>query len=163
MNLDPDFILHNKQRTKCSFMTDSHWRTIQSLHTGNSTGQNSVLMQWTSVCRQYRFGRQEGWNIHHLLSFDNEATWQWSHFQMSEVHTSKRKLTLHNFCLFHSALKCQSKVGTQNSTAQLNERLVNGCDKSTALEKGSPAKKKKKHIVCKYEESSLWMFNFLAM
>lgn len=121
---------------------DLHRWTIQTLDTGNTTGQNSVLMQGTSVCRQERFGRQEGWNIHQLMSFDNEATWQWSHFQMSAVHKSKRELTLHNFCLFHSALKCQSKVDTQNSPAQLNERLVNHCDKNAALEKGSPTEKK---------------------
>lgn len=126
---------------KCCFPTDSHWRTSQCFHTGSSTGRNSVLMQGTSVCRQERFGRQEGWNIHLLLSFDNEATWQWSHFQMSEVHKSKRELTLHNFCLFHSALECQSKVDTQNSTAQLNERLVTQPDKNSALEKGSPPEK----------------------
>lgn len=121
---------------------DLHWWRIQTLYTGNTTGRSSVLIQWTSVCRQERFSRQEGWNIHQLLSFDNEATWQWSHFQMSEVHKSKRDLTLHNFCLFHSALKCQSEVDTRNSTAQLNERLVNHSDKNSALEKGSPTEKK---------------------
>lgn len=78
-------------------------------------------MQRTSVCRQEGFGRQEGWNIHYLLSFDNEATWQWSHFQMSAVHKCRRELTLHNFCLFHSALGCQSKADSQNSTEQLDE------------------------------------------
>lgn len=63
---------------------------------------------------------------------------------MSGVHKSKRELTLHNFHLFHSVLKCQSKVDTRNSTAQLNERLVNHCDKkNTALKKkDSPALKK---------------------
>lgn len=98
-------------------------------------------MQWTSVCRQQGFGRQEGWNIHYLLSFDNEATWQWSHFQMSGVHKCRRELTLHNFCLFHSALRCQSKADSQNSTEQLDERLLKLCDENSVLEKGTPTVK----------------------
>lgn len=62
---------------------------------------------------------------------------------MSGVHKSKGDLTLHNSHLFHSALKCQSRVDTRNSTAQLNEGLVNHCDKNTAIEEDSPAQKKK--------------------
>lgn len=131
MNLNPGFYFV-RQRTKRSFMICTGEKSKCSIQ---ETGQSSVLMQRTSVCRQERFGRQEEWNIHQLLSFDNEATWQWSHFQMSEVHKSKRELTLHNFCLFHSALKCQSEVDTRNSTAQLNERLVNHSNKNSALEK----------------------------
>lgn len=160
VNLNPE-LYFVRQRTKCSFMTVLHCWTVQTLCTGNTTGHKQDLMQWTSVCRQQGFRRQEGWNIHYLLSFDNEATWQWSHFQMSEVHKCRRELTLHNFCLFHSALRCQSKADSQNSTEQLDERLQKLCDENSVLEKGTPTVKKK-HIVCKYGESRPWIFNFQA-
>ncbi len=133
MCLNPDFILCYKQRTKCGFIALVNNPNLS--FTGNFTGQNSVLMQRTSVCRQERFGWQERWNIHYLQSFDNEATWQWSHFQMSAVQTSKRELTLHNFCLFHSELARQSKADTRNSTAQLNERSVSCMIKTLPLKK----------------------------
>lgn len=58
--------------------------TIRTLCIRSPIDQNRVLMQRTSVCsRRQRLAWEQGWNIHQLLSFDNETTWQWSHFQMS--------------------------------------------------------------------------------
>lgn len=132
--------------------------TIQTLYTRKYRGPRQRFN--AENIRTHSVGRRDA----HLLSFDNDTTRHHDlTFKCLRCTNPEGEFT---YIIFACLNQSWSEAYTPNSTAQLNERLVNHGDKNK-IKKRCPWKwhtygEKPPHI-CKYGEGSSWIFNFLAM